>query len=108
MRIIDRQKSKYEAPALEKELTDLLDKLLQFDGDVANAEANFNKAVADQQVQVDTYQASIKKITEEGYAQHTSSGRSGSYVPKGAAKQAIEAAQGGIPANAGRQPTRRR
>ena len=96
MAFIDRQKSKYEAPGLQKELADLEDKLLLIDGDVANAELRFQKDRADQQVQVDTYSATIKKLNDEGYARHVSSGRGGAYHPAGQAKQQIAAAESGI------------
>ena len=93
---VDRQRAKYEAPSLRKELEDLTDKMLLVDGDAANSEANFHKAQADLDVQIETYQGEIKRITEEGYTTHRSRGKQSSYSPSGLAKQQITAAEHGI------------
>lgn len=96
MGFIDRQVSKYEAPGLRKELADLEDKLMLVDGDMATSEANYQKAQADIDVQVETYQSEIKRINNVGYERHRTSGRGGSYTPRGTDAQAIAASEAGL------------
>lgn len=98
MGLIDRQRLKYEAPALRKELADLKDMNAQSTEDMANSEANYNKAQADLDVQIETFQKKAKELHDVGYARHQHSGRGGSYVPKGNDAQQIAAAKAGVDA----------
>lgn len=98
MGFIDRQRLKYEAPALRKELADLTDMNAQATEDMANSEANYNKAQADLDVQIETFQKKGRDLHDAGYARHQHSRRSGSYVPKGSDAQQMAAAKAGVEA----------
>lgn len=96
MGIIDRQRAKYEAPAIRKELADLEDQLSQSAEDIANSERNFVKAQADLDVQIQEMQSKFKSTNTEALERHKRSGRGGSYTPTGATKMALTNIQAGI------------
>lgn len=89
MALTDRQRSKYKLPGLREEQRKLADELAQYKQDVDEAELNFNKAQATLDVQALELGKNRARIHNDGLQQHNVLGKSGSYVPKGAAAASL-------------------
>ncbi len=96
MAIIDRQRAKYERPAILKELRDLEDMNAQVAEDVANSEQQFQKQQAELDVQIETFNTERKKFFDTAAAKHTRSGREGSYQPRGADQAMLDRQDAGV------------
>jgi Zn-dependent oligopeptidase len=97
MRLVDRQRAIYELPDMRDELEKLSDEIAQYTEDkTTSAEANFRKAQAEIDVQLETMQADEKRVREEAYDAFRKSGRQGQFEPKGHVKAQLERLAVGI------------
>ena len=93
MRLADRQRSIYELPILKEERQKIAEELAQYEQDVAEAEANFNKTQAQFDVQILETQKQAKEMNEAGYNEHVKRGGQGAYKPKGRAEANLRLAE---------------
>lgn len=121
--VADRQKARYELYDLRDELTKHEKTLAQFEEDLSRVETDFAKQKAERDVQVDElraieegrkedpafmevvkmqervngeHESEIKKITDEGYEDFVSRGRTGTFVLEGNRRANVERKQAAI------------
>lgn len=90
MALADRQRSKFKLPGLREELQKLTDELAQSDQDIAEAELNFQKAQAALDIQTVELSGRRANLNNDMASAHRAMGKSGDYVPKGAAKSSLD------------------
>lgn len=97
MRIVDRQRAVYEMPEIVAELEKLQEEISQYTEDkVTTAEANFQRAQADLDVQIETLQGDHKKAFNAAYEAHGRSGRGGEFKPRGQTAANLDRIEAGI------------
>lgn len=91
MDAIDRQQARYRIPELRTERNKLEAELLMAERDLAAVDLDYQARVEVRNRAVADLQSAKKGEHDAGYAEHTSSGRRGSYEPVGHRKQRINA-----------------
>lgn len=96
MGLVDRQRARYEIPGLAEELETLTNTMAQYEEDRARVDLEYDKAMATLDVQIEEMAGKRKEFFDDGYAQHKSSGRQGSYKPQGMVKTNIARVENAI------------
>ena len=89
--VIDRQKARYDIVNEVEELSKEKGTLAQLEEDLARVDADFEKAQAGLKEQASEVLVQRNAAHDEGYAEHSASGRRGTYEPRGLALQTIKA-----------------
>lgn len=90
MALIDRQKAKYSIGDLKKERAKLTQELAQGTQDLADVDANFDKAQAGLDIQAGELNRQSEAIFNDAYEKFGGSGRQGVFKPTGHAKANLE------------------
>jgi hypothetical protein len=96
MGLVDRQRARYEIPGLQEELDTLTNTMAQYEEDRARVDLEYDKAMATLDVQIEEMGGKRKEFFDQGYEQHKSSGRQGSYKPQGMVKTNIARVENAI------------
>lgn len=96
MGLVDRQRARYEIPGLAEELETLTNTMAQYEEDRARVDLEYDKAMATLDVQIEEMAGKRKEFFDQGYEQHKSSGRQGSYKPQGMVKTNIARVENAI------------
>lgn len=96
MSLVDRQRARYEIPGLQEELDTLTNTMAQYEEDRARVDLEYDKAMATLDVQIEEMAGKRKEFFDQGYEQHKSSGRQGSYKPQGMVKTNIARVENAI------------
>ena len=96
MRFADRLKARYEIASLCKELADLDRDLFRGQEALAETDANFEKSVAEIDVQILEAQRNIREIQDSAYARAAGTGRSNAAALKGTPQANIDRWNKGI------------